>query len=121
MIVEQLNGANLAFIGDAYYELCIRSHVIKKGITQQYALHDACVAFVSKTAQHQIAKQLYMDLFEEEKDIYHRGRNFSYKNKTEEYIHASGFEAVLGYLFLANNFSRLNDIIHRAIEIVEGT
>ena len=56
---------------------------------------------------------------EEKKSIYKRGRNFDYKNKDSEYINASGFEALIGYLYLKKNNERLEYIISKSIEIIE--
>ena len=119
MEVEQLNGADLAFIGDAYYELCIREHVLSKGITSQYKLHNECVKYVSRDAQATIVKALFDAFSEKEKEIFKRGRNYNYKTKTQEYIIASGFEAVIGYLYLSKNMDRLKEIISKSIELVE--
>ena len=115
-----LSGGDLAFMGDAYYEMVIREHVMSKGITSLYKLHDECVKYVSRDAQYKIIKILFEELDEEEKEIFRRGRNYNYKVKTLEYIHASGFEAVIGYLYLLKRFERLEEIINRAISIIEG-
>lgn len=117
---ELLSGADLAFLGDAYYELAIRHHLLKKGITNLHKLHDYSVKYVSRTAQHKIIQNLYLQLTNEEQEIFKRGRNYLYKAKTEEYINASGFEAVIGYLYLKENITRLNDLINQAIKIIEG-
>lgn len=113
------NGGDLAFIGDAYYEICIRKHVLSKGISSLNKLHDECVKYVSAKAQYKIIKELLPELSEEEEGIFKRGRNYSYKNKTAEYINASGFEALIGYLHLSEKKERLDYIINRSIEIIE--
>lgn len=119
MDYKLLSGGDLAFLGDAYYELAIRDHLIKKDITSLYKLHDECVKYVSRTAQYEIVCNL-MDYFDdEEKDIFKRGRNYNYKNKTQEYIYASGFEAVIGYLYLEGKKDRLEEIINMAISYIE--
>ena len=114
-----LSGGDLAFIGDAYYELVIREYVLKKDITSLYKLHDECVKYVSRDAQYKIILAIMDKLDDEEKDIFRRGRNYNYKNKTVEYIHASGFEAVIGYLYLQGKMDRLNEIISLAIKVIE--
>lgn len=114
-----LSGGDLAFLGDAYYELAIRKYVLGKEITSLYKLHDECVKYVSRDAQYKIVTILYDELSEEEQEIFRRGRNYSYKTKTVEYIHASGFEAVIGHLYLTSNFERLEYIIDKAIKIIE--
>lgn len=115
-----LSGGDLAFIGDAYYELVIRDYVINKGITTLSKLHDECVKYVSRDAQYKIINKIMDSLNEEEKDIFRRGRNYNYKNKTMEYIHASGFEAIIGYLYLLKKETRLKEIIDMAIRVIEN-
>lgn len=115
-----LSGADLAFIGDAYYELEIRTYVIDKGITNLHKLHNECVKYVSRDAQHKIISTLMEELTEEEIIIFKRGRNYNYKTKTDAYINASGFESLIGYLYLINNNKRLDEIIQKAITIIEG-
>lgn len=114
-----LSGGDLAFIGDAYYELVIREYVLKKDITSLYKLHDECVKYVSRDAQYKIILAIMDKLDEEEKDIFRRGRNYNYKNKTTAYIYASGFEAIIGYLYLTNRKERLDEIIKKAIMVIE--
>ena len=119
MMNMNLNGGDLAFMGDAYYELCIREYLLKKGITSLYKLHDECVRYVSAKAQYKIIVNLMDELSEEEVNIFKRGRNYSYKNKTCEYVNASGFEALIGYLYLKNEKDRLSYLVTKAIEIIE--
>ena len=116
---KQLSGGDLAFIGDAYYEVKIREHLLNKDLTSLYKLHDECVKYVSRDAQYKIILAIMDKLDEEEKDIFRRGRNYNYKNKTVEYIHASGFEAIIGYLYVQGKMDRLNEIISLAIKVIE--
>lgn len=115
-----LTGADLAFIGDAYYELYIREHVLNKGVTKLWELHSKCVNYVSRTSQNLIVLTLINELTEEEINIFKRGRNFDYKDKSAEYVNASGFEAIIGYLYLKKDFQRLKWLIGRSIEIIEN-
>jgi len=126
MKVELLNGANLAFIGDAYYELRIRLYLVNKGITNQNELHKKCVEYVSAKAHAKIVNKMINESFLtlEEADIYKRGRNHSYnlsrKNlKYNDYICSSGLEAVVGYLYLKEEKERLDEVIRFAIKVVE--
>ncbi|MBO4623226.1 MAG: Mini-ribonuclease 3 [Bacilli bacterium] len=114
-----LSGGDLAFIGDAYYELVIREYVIKKDITSLYKLHEECVKYVSRSAQYKIIVAIMDGLTSEEEDIFRRGRNYNYKDKTMEYIYASGFEAIIGYLYLLNRMDRLKEIIDLSIKVIE--
>lgn len=119
MNIDLMNGADLAFIGDACYELYIRNYVLNKGITKLLDLHKSSVKYVSKTAQCKIIRTLIDELTEEEVNIFKRGRNYKYKKNDAEYINASGFEALIGYLYLKQNKERLEYIISKAIEIIE--
>ncbi len=121
---ELLNGANLAFIGDACYELYIRKHLIDKEITNQNLLHKLAVQYVSAKGHNKIVLGLMDQFTEEELAIFKRGRNHgrgvSRKNlKISEYLSSSGFEAVIGYLYLSNQEERLHLLIDKAIRIIE--
>lgn len=115
-----LSGADLAFVGDAYYELCIREYVLNNGVTKLWQLHSKSVSYVSRTSQSYIITMLMDELTEEEVGIFKRGRNYDYKDKSAEYVNASGFEAVVGYLYLKKDFERLDYIIKKSINIIEN-
>lgn len=120
-----LNGSNLAFIGDAYYELYIRKYLLTLGITNQKELHKKCVKYVSARGHYLIVKELQDLLTPEELQIFKRGRNAKTNSrrvnvKLNEYLDSSGFEAVIGYLYLKEDFERLEYIIKNAIKIIEG-
>lgn len=120
MNVKLLSGGDLAFIGDAYYELYIRKYLLNKGITHLAKLHNETVKYVSKDAQLKIITKLMSELTKEEEEIFKRGRNYNYKDHSEAYLNASGFEAVIGYLYLSEANSRLDHLIKRSIEVVEN-
>ncbi|MDD3170939.1 MAG: ribonuclease III domain-containing protein [Bacilli bacterium] len=121
---DLLNGANLAFIGDAYYELYIREYLLGKGITNQNALHKEAVKYVSASGHNKIIEKI-LDVFTpEELVVYKRGRNHNYlavrKNlKMSEYLNSSGFEALIGYLYLTEQKARLEEIMKLAIRTIE--
>ena len=125
MRYELLNGSNLAYLGDAYYELQIRNYLLSKNITKTKDLREVSIEFVSAKSQAFIMNQLLSNLNEEEMKIYLRGRNAVHmihrKNvDPKEYLIASGFEALIGYLYLKNDEKRLDEIIKSAIDIVEA-
>ena len=127
MKVELLNGANLAFIGDAYYELYIREYCLKKGITNQKGLHKECVKYVSAHGHFQIFEKMKENNFltEEEMAVYKRGRNHNYHSNRKnlilsEYVASSGFESLIGYLYLKDNKERLEEIMQFSIKVIEG-
>ena len=107
--MTQLNGANLAYIGDAYYELRIRLYLIKKGLTKSKVLRQESIKYVSAHAHSIIVNRLYSQLTPLELQVFKRGRNgaiANYRKNVDQAEHAlsSGFEAVLGYLFLEGNW-----------------
>ncbi|HNZ77208.1 MAG TPA: ribonuclease III domain-containing protein [Bacilli bacterium] len=119
---ELLNGANLAFIGDAYYELYIRKYLIDKQITNQNLLHKLAVKYVSAKGHNKIVIGLMDQFTEAELVIFKRGRNHSSganRKKLSEYLSSSGFEAVIGYLYLTKQEERLHQLIDKAIRIIE--
>jgi len=119
---ELLNGANLAFIGDAYYELYIGKYLIDKQITNQNLLHKLAVKYVSAKGHNKIVIGLMDQFTEAELVIFKRGRNHSSganRKKLSEYLSSSGFEAVIGYLYLTKQEERLHQLIDKAIRIIE--
>lgn len=119
--VHELNPLVLAFIGDAVYEVFIRTYLIDKN--REYSvhkLHVLAVSFVKAEAQSNIMKEIIDDLSEEELYIFKRGRNSKSgtipKNAdVQEYRIATGFEALIGYLYLLDRKERLNYILNRIV------
>ena len=120
-----LNGSNLAFIGDAYYELRIRTYLIEKGITKDNELKKASIKYVSANAHYEIFERIKDVFSEEEYKIFLRGRNSAPNNHRKnldrgKYVVSSGFEAIIGFLYLKEDYNRLEYLIKKAIEIVEN-
>ena len=115
----------LAYIGDTIYESYIREYLIRKNINKKgNDLHKSAVKYVKAKAQATIMHELESELTEEELRIYKRGRNqkshTSPKNADIiDYKHATGFEALVGYLYLGNEKERLDYIISKGINIIE--
>ena len=125
MNYQLLNGSNLAYIGDAYYELKVRERLINKGITKNVELQKNSIRYVSAKAHQIIYENIKENLTEEEKKVFLRGRNnapHGYRKNVDKasYVISSGFEAIIGYLYLENNITRLNDILQMAFKVVEG-
>lgn len=114
-----LNGSNLAYIGDAYYELKIRTYLLSTGLTKTKDLQKASLALVSAKAHHQIYYKIHTLLNDEEKQIFKRGRNAQHSPRKNinlvEHAISSGFEAVIGYLYLKKDWPRLDFLITAAI------
>ena len=102
----------LAYIGDAVFDLIIRSVVVGRGNKRADVLHQRTSQIVKAHTQAKMIEQLLPGLTEEEKNIYRRGRNANSptmaKNATvSDYRKATGFEALIGYLYLTDEFERI--------------
>ena len=102
----------LAYIGDAVFDLVIRSVLVNKGNTAVNNLHKRASAVVKAPTQAAIIAAMMDELTDEEKDIYRRGRNSKPHTKaknatTMDYLEATGFEAVLGFLYLTGDMDRI--------------
>ena len=114
----------LAYIGDAIYDLVIRTIVVERGNTSANKLHRKTVNYVNARIQAQMIEALTDELTEEERVVYKRGRNAkSYttaKNASViEYRKATGFEALCGFLYLTGKQERMLALVKRAIALVE--
>ena len=111
----------LAYIGDAVYELMIRSKVINHGSMQVNKMHKHSAALVKASAQAQLIKALQEELTEEELAAYKRGRNAKSATMAKhatmiDYRMATGLEALVGYLYLKEDFERLLTLIGHGLE-----
>jgi len=115
--------AQLAYAGDAVYELLVRSYVINSQDTNVNKMHKMTVKFVKAKAQAYIVNILENELTQDEKRIVKRGRNAKVTSSPKnaelmDYRYATGFEALLGYLYLNNELDRLMELFNRIIEIL---
>lgn len=113
----------LAYIGDSVFDIYVRTKVVKEGNTSVNNLHKKCVKYVSAKAQNQMVLKIMEEFSEEEKNVFRRGKNTKMhtvaKNATlSEYRNATGFEAVLGWLYLQDKTKRLEEIIKKAMDTV---
>ncbi len=111
----------LAYIGDAIYDLIIRSMVVGKGNTHVNHLHRQASQLVKARTQSELIGVLMQELTEEETAVYKRGRNAKSptmaKNATMgEYRRATGFEALMGYLYLDDNMERIMELVLYGLE-----
>ena len=105
----------LAYIGDAVYELMIRTMIVNHGNMQVNKLHKKSSSLVKAEAQANLIKILRPHLTEEENAVFKRGRNARSvtvaKNATmTDYRMATGFEALMGWLFLSERFERMTEL-----------
>ena len=119
MNVNLINVISLAYIGDAVYEVYVRDYLIKSGIAKVEELQKESVKYVSAKNQCKILSFLIDNnlLNENELDIVKRGRNYkraSHPKNTDiiTYKMSSGFEAMIGYLYLNNDKDRLDEIMN---------
>lgn len=117
-----LNPLALAYIGDAVYELNIRTYLVTKGLTKVNDLTSKAKEFVSAKRQAIFVQDLISKNFfkDNELEIIRRGRN-SKSHKAPKntdivtYKYSTGFEALIGYLYLENNINRIDEIIKEII------
>jgi len=123
--LNQHNGLTLAYLGDACYELLIRKHLLDQGYQKVNDLHRQAVRYTSAKGQSLImARLLENGLSETEESIFRRGRNAEATHKPKNvnlatYHQATGFETLLGYLYLEGDQARLEEIVRMAISIIE--
>ncbi len=113
--VRMMNPLVLAYIGDTIYDLLVRTYLIMTNTITVHNLHHRAINFVSAGAQAHTLEDIFERLTDEEKSIVRRGRNAKSgtvpKNAdVVEYRYATGFEALLGYLYLTGNIDRLIEI-----------
>ena len=118
--VKQYSPLTLAYIGDAAYELVVRTVLVSRANTQVNKLHHAASNLVKAETQSRMIDVLEPHFTPEEEHIYKRGRNAksytSAKNASiTDYRRATGFEAVMGYLYLKGEFTRMLDLIKLGI------
>ncbi len=110
----------LAHIGDAIYEVVIRTITLSKGNRAIEKVHKDATKYVNAKAQAEIIEKIQPLLTEEELNIYKRGRNAKSNTKAKnasitDYRKATGFEALMGYLYLINKTDRMLDLIKEGI------
>lgn len=116
----------LAYIGDAIFELVVRTVLVERRNMQPEKLHKAATKIVKAETQALMIEKMKEDLTEEELAVYKRGRNAKAvtraKNATmSEYRRATGFEALMGYLYLKGDMMRMIELIHLGAERAEVT
>lgn len=119
--VIQMSPLVWAYMGDAVYEKYIREYVIRQGLCKNGLLHKKSIKYVSANGQVKILKKIEEKLTEEELDIVRRGRNSNPHSHAKnadivDYKYATGFEALIGYLYLTEQNERLEEILKMCIE-----
>lgn len=124
--VRQINPLVLAFVGDAVYEVFIRTYLVDNNkYMSVHKLHIKAINFVKAHAQSDFIKKIETNLNDEEIYFFKRGRNAKSgtvpKNAdVQEYRFATGFEALIGFLYLTEQEERLNYLLGIVINLYEN-
>ena len=124
--IGRMSVLSLAHVGDAVYELLVRTRMAEKGFSTVVGLHRETVALVKAPAQARAAAVLLPRLTEQEHAVYRRGRN-SHVNSVPrgatkaEYHAATALEAVFGYLWLTGAHERVHELFEAIMEVEDAT
>ena len=100
-----------AYVGDCVYELYIRTFLINTTKMKVHELHVKASTYVKASSQAKILKNIENELTEEEKDIVRRAKNAN----PADYMYATAFEGLIGYLYLTKDFKRLKEILQKSL------
>ena len=124
--ISRLNTTTLAYLGDAVFELIVREKIVREKPGDAGRAHHTAVRYVSAAGQARAAKAMVNSGFlsDEELAIYKRARNHRAMSRPQhadprEYKIATGFEALLGFLYLSDERERLREIAAEAVRIVD--
>jgi len=118
--IRELNPLQMAYVGDTVHDLYVRSMLLSRGMTVG-KMHRQAVRMVSAGAQARMLEAIEAELSEAEADIARRGRNSQAKHAAPkhadpaDYAHATGLEALWGYLYLSGQSQRLDELIKLAL------
>lgn len=122
--VKSYSPLALAYIGDCIFDLIIKSLVLNQGNKQVQKLHKETSQIVQASSQSKMMRVIQEHLTEEEHAVYKRGRNSKTvtpaKNQSvTDYRRATGFEALLGYLYLKKEWKRMLELVKMGLEELE--
>ena len=112
----QMNALQLAYVGDTVWEMIVRLELIHRRYNVHH-MHQKCVSLVNARSQAGILAALQEELTETEKEIVRRGRNTHAKHPSpkhqqpDDYAASTGFEALLGFLYLTGQNERIRDLV----------
>lgn len=118
--INTLSPLTWAYVGDAVFELYIRIYLVNNTKLKPHKLHIEAIKYVKAKSQAEILKSIESKLTEKELEIVKRGRNAENhhlpKNSTvQDYMYSTGFEALIGYLYLTRQDERLREILEMCI------
>ena len=119
MELREISVAALAYLGDSVIELCVRRHLVERGLSTSAHLNEAALSFVRAGAQAEAMKRLIPHLSEEEDRYFRRGRNMGHSSvpkraTVSEYRAATGMEVLFGYLHLTGQNDRIAELFSLA-------
>ena len=117
---EEYPALTLAYIGDAVFELYVRNYLVSNENIPVARLHKEATGYVKATAQSGYMEIISDMLTEEETNVYKRGRNAHPKTTAKNadvlsYRRATGFEALIGWLYINGRIQRLDEIIGKIL------
>ncbi len=122
--VRTCSTLSLAFVGDAAYELVVRTILLRRGDVSVEQLDERKRKVVSAGAQAVFALAIEPLLTQEEREVYRRGRNAQPRHlakhaSRQEYSRATGLETLYGFLYLTGNFQRLTELIAESFKLTQ--
>ena len=119
--IREISSIGLAHLGDAVYELLVRTYLCAHGKATGKGLHRATVELVCAPKQAQLSEKILPVLTEEESTVFKRGRNANVNSipahaSRQEYQQATALEALLGWLYLNGKKERINELFCRMME-----
>lgn len=119
--INMISPLTWAYVGDCVYELYIRTELVNRTNLKPHKLHIESIKYVKAQAQAKFLQEIYNGLTEEEKEIVRRGRNAENhhlpKNcNVQDYMYATAFEALIGYLYLTRQNKRLKEIFNKVFK-----
>lgn len=119
--VNMMNPLVWAYVGDAVYELYIRTYLINTKKLKAHSLHIEAINYVKAGAQAQILEEIMDELTDNEKEIVRRTRNtknhhLPKNSNVTEYMYSTAFEGLIGYLYLTKQNTRLKYILKKCVK-----
>lgn len=121
----QMNALQLAYLGDTVWEMIVRYDLIIQKLNVRH-MHQRCISLVNAHSQSEILRSLTDTLTDSEKEIVRRGRNAHAKHPVpknqdpDEYAMATGFEALLGYLYVTGKNDRISELTNHIKEVISN-
>jgi len=122
--ISEMQILNLAYMGDAVFEIMVRTHIVNNNKSATNTLHKVAKTYVCASAQAAMYHALTEVLSDEEMSLMRRGRNAKSHSKAKnasvsDYRYATGLEALLGYLYLKNETTRLMELFEICMKTKE--